>query len=420
MPDTIAYLPVASSFLPFTEFDRIVEKYSVTLAAAGVGPTNINDLNSCGTAIYFVITGGTENTILDYYNKRSDAGFNEPLLLITHSENNSLPAAIELLARCQQDGKSGRIVHLQGPDDRSGLTDLITVLNYARVQQYFHAARIGLIGAPSDWLVASQPNIEEVNQSWGIHIIPLSMTEIETRMQGTHNNEVANIAEEFTGKSTGVREPVTGDIDDAVRVYLALRALVQKEQLTALTVRCFDLVINNRTTGCFALSQLNDDGIIAACEGDLVSTIGMLLVNKLLDIIPWMANPATIDKTQNSVILAHCTIARGLVRQYQLRSHFESGLGVGIAGALPTGPVTLLRIGGRQMELLWLAEGNIINNGNSENLCRTQVEIKLNNQYPISELLVKPLGNHIILVFGYHAAQLKEWWELFKPTIIND
>ncbi len=174
-------------------------------------------------------------------------------------------------------------------------------------------------------------------------------------------------------------------------------------------MRCFDLVLNQQTTGCFALAQLADDGVIAGCEGDLVSTVALLWAKKLLGATPWMANPAQLDSESNTLWMAHCTVPRTLVENYRLRSHFESGLGVGIQGTLPEGPVTLLRIGGAGMDRLWLAEGEILRSGNAENLCRTQVEIQLTNGGTVTDLLRAPLGNHLVLALGHHLDRLQRW-----------
>jgi hypothetical protein len=34
------------------------------------------------------------------------------------------------------------------------------------------------------------------------------------------------------------------------------------------------------------------------------------------------------------MVLAHCTVPRTMVRAYDVRTHFESGLGVAVAGDL--------------------------------------------------------------------------------------
>ena len=167
-----------------------------------------------------------------------------------------------------------------------------------------------------------------------------------------------------------------------------------------------------KTTGCFGLAQLIDDGIIAGCEGDLTSTIGMIWAKKLTGETPWMANPAQLDELNNRLWLAHCTVPRSIVKSYTLRSHFESGLGVGIQGTFPLKPVTLLRIGGKELNKLWLAEGNIIHTGFAENLCRTQVEIEIISGGTVKDLLHVPLGNHLVMLFGHHLEQFRSWWEM--------
>ncbi len=99
-----------------------------------------------------------------------------------------------------------------------------------------------------------------------------------------------------------------------------------------------------------------------------------------------------------------------MVERYRLRSHFESGQGVGIQGDIPLGPVTLLRIGGTGLGELWLADGEVLSRGDAEDLCRTQVDIGLTIG-DVSELLHAPLGNHIVLIRGHHGARLEGWWE---------
>jgi L-fucose isomerase-like protein len=223
--------------------------------------------------------------------------------------------------------------------------------------------------------------------------------------------------ERFIAGATEICEPTTTELGDVSRLYLALKKVVADHKLDALTVRCFDFVQHQKTTGCFALAQLSDEGIIAGCEGDLVSTVGQLWAHKLLGVTPWMANPAQLDPDRNTLWLAHCTVPPTLVESYRLRSHFESGLGVGIQGALPSGPVTLLRIGGNKMDRLWLAEGDILRSGDAENLCRTQAEIKLTRGGTIADLLRAPLGNHLVLVFGHHLDRLQSWCKGIAPHV---
>jgi L-fucose isomerase-like protein len=239
------------------------------------------------------------------------------------------------------------------------------------------------------------------------------MDEITQALQAVPPEAIASILEPLVTGATEVREPSQTELEEIVRVYVALKQASERHGLDAITVRCFDLVLDLQTTGCFGLAQLTDEGVIAGCEGDLVSTVGMLWAYMLLGQIPWMANPAQLDEASNTLWLAHCTVPRRIVQDYGLRSHFESGLGVGIQGALPKGPVTLLRIGGTAMDKIWLAEGEILRAGGAENLCRTQAEVRLTHS-KVQDLLHAPLGNHLILVKGHYSDRLRAWWETMK------
>ena len=405
-----AYIPVVPPFAGAGQNEAVVEGYMAALEALGAVRWDPDGAEAAGPVCYLVATGGTEAALLGHYAARQAAAPGEPAIIVAHPGNNSLPASLESLARLQQEGARGRIVYLTAPDDERGLAALASAVGDVAVRSALHSARIGLLGAPSDWLVASMPSADTVSAVWGPEVVPVDMAEVADALARVSAEEIAATAGALVTGATDVREPSEAEISDVARVYAALDAVVRAHDLDALTVRCFDLLLSDKTTGCFALSELTDRGIVAGCEGDLVSTIGLVWARLLTGEVPWMANPSHLDEQSNSLVLAHCTVPRTLVDGYALRSHFESGIGVGLQGDIPHGPVTLLRIGGTMMDELWLAEGAITANGRAENLCRTQVSISLTRGH-VSELLHAPLGNHIVLVRGHHADHLAEWWE---------
>jgi L-fucose isomerase-like protein len=366
-----------------------------------------------------VATGGTEQVILEVWAERQRTSPDEPLFLIAHPGNNSLPAALEVLARLQQEGAEGRIFYLSGPDDEDGLGEIADAVHDIHVRRALQRARIGLVGQPSDWLVASMPDASTIKATWGPTVVPVEMKEVVENFESVSKDDFEPHVTSFIAGAEEVREPTASDVGDVARIYLALKKVAIDHELDALTVRCFDFVQQQRTTGCFGLAQLTDEGVMAGCEGDLVSTIGLLWVHKLLGITPWMANPAQLHPASNTLWLAHCTVPRTLVGSFSLRSHFESGLGVGIQGTLPTGPVTLLRIGGKKLDRMWLAEGENLRAGYAENLCRTQVEIRLTRGGTTTDLLRAPLGNHLVLVFGHHLERLRSWCEHLTNDVVT-
>ncbi len=390
--------------------ERITGGYVAALEALGGERLSSALMDDPRPLFLLVATGGAEKAILEVRSQRSAHALDEPVFLIAHPGNNALPASLEVLARCQQEGAPGRIFYLDGPEDEAGLRQIATAARDLSVRRALRESRIGLIGDPSDWLVASMPNPAIVQEVWGPEVAPIAMEELTTRLAQIPDEALESHLDDLTSEANEIREPSAAELREVVRVSAALRELVDEHDLDALTLRCFDLVLKLQTTGCFGLAALTDEGIIAGCEGDLVSTVGMLWAAKLLDATPWMANPAQVDVAANVMWLAHCTVPRTLVERYRLRSHFESGLGVGIQGMLPAGPVTLLRIGGVEMRHLWLAEGEIVAAGEAENLCRTQAQVQL-TRGDVADLLRAPLGNHLVLVRGHHADRLHRWWK---------
>lgn len=112
---------------------------------------------------------------------------------------------------------------------------------------------------------------------------------------------------------------------------------------------------------------------------------------------PFMANPSSSDIGKNTVDFAHCTIPLNMVSSYTLTTHFESGIGIGIKGKLPEGEYYVMKIGGRNLEKLFMVKGHIICNTEIKERCRTQVRFEFATSQDFSAFMAKRLGNHIVL-----------------------
>ncbi len=408
----ICFVPFASD-ITTTPSTQIAVDLQNELHHFGMEHINENDLLGNYPVVYFVLTGGTESKILNLWEKRKEKFGSEPVLLLAHSGHNSLPAALEILARFQQEGVNGKIIFLDDALNKECWHQVEQAVKHFKVYYKLKRTRIGLIGRPSDWLVASMPQFDTITKTFGTQIEQLSIDELKNKIVEVKDEEIEEAHHAFVSRAAEIKEPTKKEIKNAVKVYAALKHMIKQYQLDAVSVRCFDLVTGLKTTGCFALAKLNDEGVIAGCEGDIVSTLGMIWANYLTDQIVWMANPASIDEQNNLIWLAHCSIPISMVNQYKLRSHFESGVGVGIEGELSKGKVTALRLGGKELNKIWSSNAEIIENGSDENLCRTQVCVKLHGSAKVSDLLNEPLGNHLLMLRGSYSKEIHSWWEFF-------
>ena len=406
---TFDVFAVGSPLHEASALQRALEPMVEVLTSLGGRVASVDDVRTDRPTVVLIGTGGTEAEVLRLHGARQTCARGAPLLLVTHPAHNSLPAALESLARLRQDGARGRIVHFPSPQDAAATTRLSVAIDDMGAHQRLHRSRIGIVGAPSDWLVASVPSSEDVRASWGPEMVSVALDPVLDAVgAAVADAGSAALQASFAREARATREPDATAMRQASCAFTALQDLASTHHLDAITVRCFDLVTRCAASGCVALAELNDRGTVAACEGDVASAVAMLWVKERLGAVSWMANPVHADPDVGLLRLAHCTVPRSLVTGYELRSHFESGLGVAVAGQIRSGPVTLVRLGGRALEHAFLAEGSAVPAAPREDLCRTQVDVTLAPQH-VAEILARPLGNHLVVIPGHVATCLRDY-----------
>jgi L-fucose isomerase-like protein len=400
----VVFIPLVSALHDPKSAANVVEAYATWLHGsydARLKPVSdaesmyALDLDHVAGILTLVVTGGTEKLI------QAAASFGRPILVLAHESMNSLPAALEALPSLDQEHRPGLVL---------GRTDG----EYEKVSRFVNAAkaltkmrghRIGLVGGPSPWLTYSLPDREGLVRRFGIKIVDVSMADFDEEYERASKSAVAKLARKARTRAVATAGITPGDFEKSSRAYVALRSLLKKHDLTCVSVRCFDFVGSHQMTGCYALSLLNDEGIVAGCEGDVPAAVAMITLSEVSGNPTFLANPTLISG--HKLVLAHCTIASKLVTDYEYQTHFESGIGIALSGALREGErITVARYN-REYSLLRAGEGVITRSAAwSDELCRTQAEIKMDGDAEI--VRERPLGNHLVITYGEHVKALRE------------
>ncbi|USH00775.1 hypothetical protein K1720_04930 [Thermococcus argininiproducens] len=328
------------------------------------------DFKDVDIIVIYPLTGGTENALKEfvYYRK--------PIILFGDSFNNSIAAAIELREYFRDNLIPTALV--------KSISELkAAILGYEDIKNMldkFLNIRLGLIGRTSIWLI---------NENFGLPYIHISLKKFYEYYDGTTEAEGWKAVEEIIAKAKEIKEPQREDLVKAGRIYVALKRIINDYKLDGFAIGCFEMLNKLNATPCLALAMLNAEGIPAACEGELNSLLGMLIVRKFFDKPAFMGNIA--DYGENHIILAHCTAP--LIASYILRSHFESGKGVGVAVSLPKGKASLLKIRGRKAVV---AGVEVLGQERSKHRCRTQLKLKIEEA---KDFIDGTLGNHHLLVY---------------------
>ena len=286
--------------------------------------------------VVFIGGGGTEGQF-----KATVDELEDPVIILTTGENNSLAASMEILSYFQQEGRRGLILHGDLEETASRLRNML------------------------------------------------------------QDNE---FVDDLKKHSFDPKE-----LEKALDIYGAFVRIKEKYQLQALTVRCFDLLEPVKNTGCLGLAILNAQGIYGGCEGDMPSLISMAILGELSGKPVFMCNPSRILRPQKEMVLAHCTLPLNMPCQYRLMTHYESGLGVAVAGEIPHGECTVFKCSG-DLSRHFAARGRIVANLHEDALCRTQIQVHL--EEGLDYFTTRPIGNHHCVCCGDITGLIEEFFNL--------
>ncbi len=92
-----------------------------------------------------------------------------------------------------------------------------------------------------------------------------------------------------------------------VKMYLAYKQFVEEYGYDALAISCWPKFQDDyKYSVCSTIGMLNDDKIVAACEGDLMSAISMVALQEMSDESTTLMDFSAFDEADDSILLWHC------------------------------------------------------------------------------------------------------------------
>ncbi|MCZ7635966.1 MAG: hypothetical protein M5U12_07960 [Verrucomicrobia bacterium] len=212
-----------------------------------------------------------------------------------------------------------------------------------------------------------------IKQRLGPELISVPNERVQALMKAVPLAEAEAEAEQYWIRpARAIVEPTRPEIIESARLFLALKELMVQEQAQAVTSsHCM-----GNPRGCLAFSKLNDLGYVGACEGDMDSTLTMLMFAYAFRRPGFITDPV-IDKAKNAMVHFHCTSATcmdgpGSARlPFKIRTQTDSKGGVALEVENRVGqPVTCAKL--VNLDTLLVTPGKILETSTSPMACRTQ------------------------------------------------
>ncbi|MGM0549234.1 MAG: fucose isomerase, partial [Bacillota bacterium] len=192
------------------------------------------DFSQYDLTINFIKSGGSENILaenIDY--------LPQPVYLLATELHNSLPASLEILSFLNAQGLEAKILH--GKMENL-IKEIKELAEYKKVRDQIAGARLGVVGEPSNWLIGSQVDYKHASHHWGTEFVNIDLAEVYQALKQIDSARAKKVAADFLKNASRIVESNKAELIESAEVYLALKEIINKNDLDALTIRCFDLV----------------------------------------------------------------------------------------------------------------------------------------------------------------------------------
>ncbi len=251
------------------------------------------------------------------------------------------------------------------------------VVGLMRVAPHLRSTRILVVNGPLG--TAAACSTELVKEKLGVEMIPITVDQTLKAHEAVSLKDAEAEAESYwLSKARKIVEPSRDEIVSSARLYLAMKNLMIEHGAVATTSsNC----MGAPAKGCLTYSKLNDLGLVGACEGDMDSTLTMLMFQYAFGVPGFISDPV-FDTATNALIHFHCTCATKMAGPnserlpFTIRTQSDSERGVSLDVEMPLGQmVTCAKF--IDLDKMLISTGEIFRVTHDELGCRTQFWTKV-------------------------------------------
>ncbi len=319
--------------------------------------------------------------------------------------------------------KDGKRIVLLPSSDWSAIDQVVRLL---RVPALMKQTRILAIGGPHGSPAACQP--EQVKNRLGADLVSIPNDQVMEVFKAIDPKAAEAEAQQYwISQAKRIVEPTPAEIVESARLFLAIKQIMIHEKAQAVcSVHCM-----GDPRGCLTFSKLNDLGLVGACEGDIDSTLTMLLFGYAFGVPGFITDPV-IDTAKNAMVHFHCTSCTkmdgpdGKRLPFAIRTQTDSRGGVALEVQHRVDqPVTCAKL--VNLDTLLVCPGKIIETSNSPLACRTQFTQSVADARRLfldwgADVIKGDVMTHLhrVVFYGDHSKPLQDLGTLMGFNIIEE
>lgn len=215
----------------------------------------------------------------------------------------------------------------------------------------------------------------------GIPVEKVSFAEVNEAWKAADKDEAAAIADRWQKEAKKIEDVSRETLEQSAAMYLAEKAVLKKHNANAISINCLGGFYGGHIHAypCLGFHELNNEGLIGACECDLRSTATMVTVTALTQGRPGYISDPVIDTAKRQIIYAHCVAhnrpfgPNGMKNPFEILTHSEDRQGASVRSILPEGYMTTSLEFEQSRKQILFHRGKAVGNDRNDRACRTKL-----------------------------------------------
>ncbi|MDY0167394.1 MAG: hypothetical protein RBS80_12670 [Thermoguttaceae bacterium] len=237
-------------------------------------------------------------------------------------------------------------------DEQDEVGRIASFCRAAHMKQWLNGSTVGTLGGRGMGQTCGAADPSQWMKMFGVDIDSRDTTELIRTAQEISAEELAQLApriEQLFGKMPD-QNAVT---DRSMRLYLAIKKLVEKNRWDFYTIQSFPGLADDYAATCFAQSMMLEDGFGTSTLGDLNTALSVLLLAKLGNEPVYYGDLQHIDKQSGEIKIIGdgacppslaCKLGPAGFAQHGIATEGEAG-GLSVSLVCKVGEGVLARLG---------------------------------------------------------------------------
>ncbi|HOZ45872.1 MAG TPA: hypothetical protein PLO37_09330 [Candidatus Hydrogenedentes bacterium] len=215
----------------------------------------------------------------------------------------------------------------------------------------------------------------------GIPVIKVPFAEVNEAWSAADKDEVRAIADRWEKSAAKIVDVSRETLEQSAAMYLGEKAVLKKYDANAITINCLGGFYGGHIHAypCLGFHELNNEGLVGACECDIASTATMTAFTALTQGRPGYISDPVIDTAKRQIIYAHCVASNrvfgpeGATNPFEILTHSEDRQGACVRSIFPLGYMTTsLKLANDRKEIIF-HRAKAIANDPDDRACRTKL-----------------------------------------------